>query len=1407
MSSSWLRHAPWLVCAAVLVACSANPTTTDVPVVGDTRTDAVVGDQGTDVVGTDTTGTDVVGTDVVGTDTQGTDVVETDTQGTDAGNDVVVDTGNPCLVGQLQCAGTCIDPQTSSTNCGACGTICGTGQSCAAGACVCPSGLTACGTGSAATCQDTQSDRLNCGTCGTACTTGQVCVAGACVVDCVAPNTRCGTGTSATCEDTQTSASNCGSCGNACPAGQVCTTGRCGCAGGQLSCGGACVDGQTSNANCGDCGNACVGGSSCTAGRCACPGTQQLCGSGAAATCIDTLSNAMNCGACGNACAAGQTCTAGVCACPAGQSACGSGTTATCVNLNTSATDCGTCGNACPSGQVCSGGSCTCPAGQTLCGGVCVSTATSNANCGACGFACGAAQTCSGGACTCPAGQTACGTACLDTRTDNANCGACGNVCAGGQTCQSSVCTCPAGQSLCAGACVDTRTNNANCGTCGTVCPSAQTCQAGVCNCPAGLTFCGGTCVDTRTNNANCGTCGTVCPGTAPCTAGVCTAGPPPNDNRVGAITLDTSAPTATVIVNNSAANNSTLGNCGCSGGHDVFYTFTLTQQEIVYADTVAAAGIDSSLFLQTSAGANIASAGIPGGATCNDDRGTAGCAFPNTLDAQIVALLPAGTYYLVLSGCGAGGEATVHFQHLPANNVVQRVTVTPGATFSTSNDLVGASGITGACCSTGPEATYYAISCPGAAAVPMTAVGRSGGLTNLTLDQRSAARAPVAACAANAACGANATLNTTLPAGAGLHTFYVDSCTAGGPYTLGVTFGTCAAGTTLCNGTCVNTGTDGNNCGACGTVCTGGRTCTGSTCGCAAGTTFCGGTCIATTADVNNCGACGTRCGPGQTCTAGACATAITGLSFRIDSLSTAACTAVEHTAVTGDDRGGIAVSGTNVFYSGDSATARFPLATLAPGVGVGRVYDGLISNLRTGKVYTLATSPTTPVVYAFIATTYPVTHLIEIDGATGALTTNVIALSATISVPTGNAGIFSGYDRMGIHTGAAFYHISPTGLVTNLGAMPALAHTSCENWAYWGTMEFFGGQLYVDYVSNATTISRATVPSGTVTTLGAFTALSDMCSFTVQPSNNRWYFHHEYTSQFHTESTPGAETIGFCTAAWSSPNDTFRIGTLSGTGCTAVDEVAVAGDDRGGIAVSSTNVFYTGDSATGRFSTADVGGGTVAVAAPAQLDSITQNLRTGTIYSLGTSATTILPGGPGGTGGTVTHLLEINGNTGALTGRTIALSTPISVGSGTGIFAGWDRIVILNGTRAYDIALPTGSVVDLGARPIPVHTGCENWAFWGTAEFFGGQLYVDYVANTNTIARMQVSTGAITTIAAFPNVGTVQGLSDMCSFTFSPQRNRWYWHHEYSSTLRTSLACFVDETVGFCGASYTNP
>ena len=89
---------------------------------------------------------------------------------------------------------------------------------------------------------------------------------------------------------------------------------------------------------------------------------------------------------------------------------------------------------------------------------------------------------------------------------------------------------------------------------------------------------------------------------------------------------------------------------------------------------------------------------------------------------------------------------------------------------------------------------------------------------------------------------------------------------------------GCCAEGETLCDGVCVDTCCDNNNCGECGKVCPGGLTCFEGVCDClssqccAEGEILCGDTCVATRCDNDNCGACGNVCTGGRTCVEGTC-------------------------------------------------------------------------------------------------------------------------------------------------------------------------------------------------------------------------------------------------------------------------------------------------------------------------------------------------------------------------------------------------------------------------------------------------------------------------------------------------------------------------------------------------------
>ncbi len=253
------------------------------------------------------------------------------------------------------------------------------------------------------------------------------------------------------------------------------------------------------------------------------------------------------------------------------------------------------------------------------------------------------------------------------------------------------------------------------------------------------------------------------------------------------------------------------------------------------------------------------------------------------------------------------------------------------------------------------------------------------------------------------------------------------------------------------------------------------------------------------------------------------------------------------------------------------------------------------------------------------------------------------------------------------------------------------------------------------------------------------------------------------------------------------------FRVSGFLTTGCTVRDHLSLTGDDRGGIAASSTTVFVTGDTATARLDADALTGSTVG----AVHDSLISNLRTGQVYALASSSGLITQ-----TGGTAVALQELDGMTGApISGRRVALSTPIEMPRTptAGFFSGWDRAVLMGGGRAYHVELSSGAVIDLGAVAMPsLYRSCENWAIWGVAEFFEGALSVVYVESTTAIARMRIPDRGVTRVSSFTNLG------DMCSIVANPLRRRWYFHHEYSSQLGGSSS---GETVGFCDATFEGP
>ncbi|MEO5858953.1 MAG: carboxypeptidase-like regulatory domain-containing protein [Pyrinomonadaceae bacterium] len=273
------------------------------------------------------------------------------------------------------------------------------------------------------------------------------------------------------------------------------------------------------------------------------------------------------------------------------------------------------------------------------------------------------------------------------------------------------------------------------------------------------------------------------------------------------------------------------------------------------------------------------------------------------------------------------------------------------------------------------------------------------------------------------------------------------------------------------------------------------------------------------------------------------------------------------------------------------------------------------------------------------------------------------------------------------------------------------------------------------------------------------------------------------------------------------ANAQQTFQITTLSTTGASLIEHEPITGDDRGGIALSASQLFYTGDGSTGRF---DITNLSNAASVGVQYNALVSNIRTKQVYSLGTS-TGLLPNG----GGVVTRLIPLDPSTGLQVAGDITLSASITLGNSgnlAGIFAGWDRIVLLDGTtlNAYNIDLPSGTVTSLGVQNLPSsyfvlgnRMSCENWATWGIAEYFGTTIRLVYPSGDGegltAIQRFEIGTGTVSTVVDFPS-----GTSDMCSITADPSANRWYFHYEgYAGAFDFG----VDEVIGYADATFLGP
>jgi len=257
----------------------------------------------------------------------------------------------------------------------------------------------------------------------------------------------------------------------------------------------------------------------------------------------------------------------------------------------------------------------------------------------------------------------------------------------------------------------------------------------------------------------------------------------------------------------------------------------------------------------------------------------------------------------------------------------------------------------------------------------------------------------------------------------------------------------------------------------------------------------------------------------------------------FMVNGISVADSVVIDHDTITGDDRGGIAVTNNYIYMVGDNFTGRFDL-NLGNAMSFPR-RDALLSDLKTGQLYTLYN----PSVGFPDEDSMGYVNITQLRTLNDDLTLGSGILTLSDSIPFGydtlssyRSGIFAGNGFTIIYSALSrmWYVIDmQDGVVTNLGTLQDPDMNSAEAWASYGVAEFDGTAYSVLYrYAGNSDINRRVLPDNTPVTAYSFSNISDMASFTYAPWNNRLYMHYEGSGEFGGDS----ETLLYITAADSA-------------------------------------------------------------------------------------------------------------------------------------------------------------------------------------------------------------------------------------------------------------------------------
>lgn len=553
----------------------------------------------------------------------------------------------------------------------------------------------------------------------------------------------------------------------------------------------------------------------------------------------------------------------------------------------------------------------------------------------------------------------------------------------------------------------------------------------------------------------------------------------------------------------------------------------------------------------------------------------------------------------------------------------------------------------------------------------------------------------------------------------------------------------------------------------------------------------------------------------------------AIPGTPFSILELTDQTCVAADTSGTIESHRGGIGIVDGRVIGHGLPAALSVEAAGLASAAIVQTPYaqrDFVFSDLETKSAYLLGTEagPLLRSAAQLAGEAVVVTQLYRLDERGRVTSDAALPLSTPITIADGGsgAGLFHGFGEAAIVSGN---ELSTVDLAD--GTVEVQAHTydappaDCDNGLHYGVLEqnfsfsqllyFRFGRLFRQEVGSAA-IDVADLGCFWIDVYNADAGFTS-CSLTIDvntdnPDQSRWV-----ASTPLIQETSARQTLTDCAVDvdLNVAANAFLVSTFPNYDCSGTDPSSceiydstnsTAGADSGPVLIAGDRFLFTGTEATVSYARVS--------------DDVETGQRTGTILDsvvtdLGTGVTYVFAlEGDGIEGahsaGQANRLIPIDASGQPVTAQAVTLSQTLIWGSANeavGLFSGYGRVLLYDGTRVLDVDPVSGEVTNRGNLSIANAQTCAQQAFYGIAELAEGNLRLVFrQSGSNTIVRRALGS------ANTEDVATFSDLADTCSILADPSRDTWYFSHAGASSLSDAAGAQpdVDMVLGSCEASF---